>query len=63
MSQQVNGYYCRNCADVELAKHGIDPSRPNGKADAVTQPDAPVLGDNRPSAVGAPLGTRLNLFA
>jgi hypothetical protein len=24
----VNGYACRNCADEELAKRGIDPARP-----------------------------------
>ena len=24
----VNGYFCRNCADVELAKKGIDPAHP-----------------------------------
>jgi hypothetical protein len=63
MSQQVNGYYCRNCAEVELAKHGIDPSRPSVKEGAASQPGKPALGDNQPAAVGAPLGTRLNLFA
>ena len=25
----VNGYFCRNCADVELAKRGMDPAKPN----------------------------------
>ena len=24
----VNGYFCRNCADEELAKKHIDPARP-----------------------------------
>jgi hypothetical protein len=24
----VNGYACRNCKDVSLAKRGVDPSRP-----------------------------------
>ena len=24
----VNGYVCRNCADEELAKRGIDPAHP-----------------------------------
>jgi hypothetical protein len=24
----VNGYACRNCADEELAKKGIDPAQP-----------------------------------
>jgi hypothetical protein len=26
--RMVNGYVCRNCADEELAKQGVDPSRP-----------------------------------
>ena len=24
----VNGYFCRNCADEELAKRGVDPAHP-----------------------------------
>lgn len=24
----VNGYVCRNCSDVELAKKGVDPAHP-----------------------------------
>lgn len=26
--RMVNGYVCRNCADEELAKKGVDPARP-----------------------------------
>jgi hypothetical protein len=26
--RSVNGYACRNCADEELAKRGIDPAHP-----------------------------------
>ena len=26
--RSVNGYFCINCADEELAKRGIDPSHP-----------------------------------
>jgi hypothetical protein len=26
--RMVNGYVCRNCADEELAKKGLDPSHP-----------------------------------
>jgi len=26
--RMVNGYNCRNCADEELAKKGIDPAHP-----------------------------------
>ena len=25
----VNGYVCRNCSDVELAKKGVDPASPD----------------------------------
>lgn len=24
----VNGYVCRNCTDVEVAKRGVDPAKP-----------------------------------
>jgi hypothetical protein len=24
----INGYVCRNCTDVELAKRGVDPAKP-----------------------------------
>ena len=26
--RMVNGYVCRNCADEELAKKGVDPAHP-----------------------------------
>ena len=26
--EMVNGYLCRNCTDVDLAKRGVDPSKP-----------------------------------
>ncbi|MEO6602376.1 MAG: hypothetical protein ABIQ16_21020 [Polyangiaceae bacterium] len=26
--RMVNGYVCRNCADEELAKKGVDPAKP-----------------------------------
>ncbi len=33
--QIVNGYQCRNCTDVSLAKKNIDPAHPkDGPADA-----------------------------
>jgi hypothetical protein len=66
--QLVNGYYCRNCADVELAKRGMDPARPDreyaGGEVYVPPPELtrPELGVNQPEQSGA-LGTRLNLFA
>ncbi len=64
----VNGYYCRNCADVELAKKGMDPARPGreyaGGEVYVPPPPEPALGVNTPQAPGGgPLGTRLDLRA
>jgi hypothetical protein len=62
----VNGYYCRNCADVELAKKGMDPAHPNreyaGGEVYVPPPAENELGINRPERDGA-VGTRLNLHA
>ncbi len=60
----VNGYFCRNCADVELAKRGIDPAHPKkgfhgSEAFAPAEPDE--LGENHPLASG-PVGTRLNML-
>jgi hypothetical protein len=38
----VNGYVCRNCSDVDLAKRGVDPAHPkdgpNGAYKAETTP-------------------------
>jgi hypothetical protein len=64
----VNGYFCRNCADVELAKKGMDPAKPNREyagGEVYIPPSAelkPSLGLNAPEKEG-PLGTRLNLHA
>ncbi len=63
----VNGYYCRNCADVELAKKGMDPAKPGqkqagGRVDIPPSPDSKPLGVNAPENDG-PVGTRLNLHA
>ena len=59
----VNGYFCRNCADVELAKRGIDPAHPkqpfHGSEAFEAAPEP--LGQNRPKADGL-LGTRLDLL-
>lgn len=70
MSSIVNGYYCRNCADVELAKRGMDPAKPNREysgGEVYVPPSAESklkleLGVNAPDRDG-PLGTRLNLHA
>jgi hypothetical protein len=29
----VNGYVCRNCTDIDLAKKGVDPAHPPDKFD------------------------------
>ena len=70
MSSIVNGYYCRNCADVELAKKGMDPTKPNREysgGEVYVPPSAESklkqrLGINEPEASGT-VGTRLNLHA
>jgi hypothetical protein len=61
----VNGYWCRNCADVELAKHRIDPAHPQRElsgGEVYVPPPREELGVNRPVAEGE-IGTRLNLKA
>jgi hypothetical protein len=64
----VNGYYCRNCSDVELAKKNIDPAHPkqelSGGEVYVPPHGGPggELGVNRPEESG-PLGRHLNLRA
>ena len=63
----VNGYYCRNCADVELAKKGMDPAHPGreyagGEIYVPPPVESKALGINDPAADGS-LGTRLNLHA
>lgn len=64
----VNGYFCRNCADVELAKKGLNPAHPDKEysgGEAYVPPSAdskPPLGLNAPETDG-PVGTRLNLHA
>jgi len=64
----VNGFYCRNCADVELAKKGMDPAHPGREyagGEVYIPPSADAkkqLGLNQPEKAGS-LGTRLNLHA
>ena len=62
----VNGYVCRNCADEELAKKGIDPAHPkrefSGSEVYVAPPKTPEVGVNAPEKTGD-IGTKLNLYA
>jgi hypothetical protein len=62
MTRQVNGYYCRSCADVELAKRRIDPMRPGDGVHVEREAPGPVLGANAPEP-GTSLGSRLNVYA
>ena len=68
----VNGYPCRNCADEELAKRGVDPAHPNREfAGSEVYAPRPAqkrgeleLGVNRVEPnEKSPLGRALNLFA
>jgi hypothetical protein len=63
MIRQVNGYYCGTCADVELAKRGIDPARPGDGVRGEQEARGPVLGANAPEPAGSSLGSRLNVYA
>ncbi|OYU47660.1 MAG: hypothetical protein CFE31_14350 [Rhizobiales bacterium PAR1] len=46
--QMINGYSCSNCAEVALAKRGIDPQEDPAKPKSVS-----VAGLERDRAVGA----------
>jgi hypothetical protein len=68
MSERINGYNCRTCADVAIAQRGLDPARSveaqrieaaeKGRREA-----ARALGQNQPGAPGALLGSRLDVLA
>ena len=71
--QVVNGYVCRNCTDVDLAKKNIDPAHPKLPDGRAATPEAKKaakveverraeLGVNKPVASGD-TGTKLNVLA
>lgn len=67
--QVVNGFPCRNCADAELARKGIDPAHPNREFsgnEVYVPPPADdrtrALGVNRAKGLGT-LGRSLDLTA
>lgn len=72
-TQIVNGYPCRDCTDVDLAKKRIDPAHPKDGPDGVDAPARKAEREeqaNRLQALGAiPLerngsvGTRFNALA
>lgn len=70
LMELVNGYYCRNCADVELAKKGVDPAHPKKEFSGSEvyvppqkdDPTKPELGKNRANGTGD-VGRNLDLHA
>jgi hypothetical protein len=66
--RSVNGYACRNCADEELAKRGIDPAHPErsiaGSEVFVSKEQAEKnrFGRVLPLEAGS-LGSKLNVVA
>ena len=63
--QVVNGYVCRDCSDVALAKKGVDPAQPERER---TVAKHPVERRPEPGTVGAlaergDVGTRLHVIA
>ena len=57
----VNGYVCRDCADVERAKKGEDPAKPKGAGIDVPAAGEGSHGVNRPLGSGD-RGTQVNLL-
>ena len=45
----VNGYLCRDCSDVDLAKRGVDPSKPKDDPKNPAYDPAKAKADHGPS--------------
>lgn len=45
----VNGYVCRNCSDVDLAKRGVDPAHPKDGPNGAYKADAAGKADRGPA--------------
>lgn len=67
----VNGFQCKNCTDIDLAKKGIDPAHPklaDGRPATPSNKEddkrevAVRLGINQPNATGS-IGTKVSIFA
>jgi len=54
MIELVNGYVCRDCTDVSLAKRGVDPAHPPGKPGAADAKDDTKNGGRKPGSPGDP---------
>lgn len=57
--QIVNGYVCRDCADVAKAKRGVDPTH----AERAQAPKRAESGTAGPLAANGDVGTRLHVIA
>lgn len=61
---QVNGVYCKNCAEVAAVKRdGPDALRSRAAQRGQDPQASPPLGENRPAPPGSAIGTRLNVRA
>jgi len=58
--EMVNGYPCRDCADVALAKRNIDPTKPRP---AMDPPRAENLAARPPSTIVPDPRRLLDVFA
>jgi len=50
---QVNGYQCRNCADVDYAKKRIDPQHPQSGPEDINAATDPTRRDSDPIKIEA----------
>jgi hypothetical protein len=56
----VNGYPCRDCADVALAKRNVDPAKPR---QAIEPPNAEAAAGLRPTMPASDPRRLLDVFA
>jgi hypothetical protein len=66
--QVVNGYVCRNCTDVDLAKKNIDPAHPKLADGRAATPEAKkaekeTVDRKRDLATHGTIGTKLDVSA
>ncbi len=71
-TQIVNGYPCRDCTDVDLARKRIDPAHPKDGPDGVDAPSRKAAREERekvqalgtiPLEPSGTVGTRFNALA
>jgi hypothetical protein len=61
---QVNGYLCKNCTDVDLAKKHIDPAHPRSGPYGIDAKDDPTVNKTAAVVFGGALSglnTKLNM--